>query len=222
MAGFLFVAHDSEDIRPFKTLSSVYLNPLQELLQTNNGSIYQDGSGIILLVDVKTDGTEGWLALEKLLVKYELSGKGGVTILVSGNRDLEAMSSTKNPAAQYDGRLEDLKTHPDLAVISLISAKWTDEFAWDGDDTMPVSELRKLKKIVETAHSQERKVRFWDTDFPNSYHQMEIWKQLLHCGVDFIGTDKLEDLRNFSYSKETTSFLNRSRDSGNQGDAPRR
>jgi len=220
VAGIFFVAHDPEDIRPFKTLRSMYLDPLRKLTRNNNGNVYQDGSGIVLLIDIKTDGVEGWSALQDLLKEYEEPGKNAITFLVSGNRDLEAMVTTDDPKARYDGRLDDLLTNRDLQIISLISAKWTDEFAWRGNTEIQEYELVKLKSIIEMAHTQGRKVRFWDTDFPDPEDQKRIWDLLLNTGVDYIGTDKLEEYKNFSYAYEATSLRNNSMDFGNQSDVP--
>jgi glycerophosphoryl diester phosphodiesterase len=229
MGGTLFVAHDSEDIRPFKTLKSMYLNPLRELVKNNNGGVYQDGSGIILLIDIKSDAEDGWKALAALLPEYEeiLSGRvggkleqGKVTIVVSGERDLNAMVAAEKALAMYDGRLVDLQKNPNVTIISLISAKWTEEFGWNGKDPMAEEDLEKLNRIVAKAHSQDRKVRFWDTDISDEVAQQRMWNLLLTAGVDFIGTDKLKDFKNFSYTDEAISSLNRSKDSGNQGDAP--
>ncbi len=206
VAGIFFVAHDSADIRPFKTIRSMYLDPLRELVLNNGGSVYQDGSGIVLLVDVKSDPADGWKALKDLLAEYEeiLAGfgtedamKGAVTLVVSGNRDLGAMVAARTTLAQYDGRLKDLLVNPDLPIITLISAKWTEEFTWTGQGNIPEHERLKLKKLVVSAHSQGRDIRFWETDFPDVLDQERIWNLLLDTGVDFICTDKLKDFRNY-------------------------
>ncbi len=206
VAGIFFVAHDSEDIRPFKTLRSMYLDPLRELVRKNDGSVFEDGSGIVLLIDVKTDAKESWRALEDLLTEYEEilsrlgeeeSTKGAVTVFISGNRDLEAMLTAGNPLAQYDGRLDDLSANPEVPMISLISAKWTEEFAWAGQGNIPETELVKLKNTIASVHDQGRKIRFWGSDFPDTSNQDRVWNLLLETGVDFICTDKLEEFRSF-------------------------
>jgi len=209
VAGTLFVAHDSEDVRPFKTLNAVYLNPLQHLTRANNGSVYADGSGIVLMIDVKTDGVKSWQALQKTLKKHEASlfrhgkvksGAGAVTIIVSGNRDLAGMMATGFPWTKFDGRLIDLKENPDLSIISMISTKWSDEFSWQGHGAINETELEKLKDVIESAHSQGRRVRFWDTDVSDAADQERFWDLLLDTGVDYIGTDKLDQFQNYSNS----------------------
>jgi len=218
VAGTLFVAHDKEDIRPFKTLSAVYLNPLLKIIKKNDGSVYPDGQKITLLIDMKSDGQKSWVALQKLWKKYDDSFAGVVTVLVSGNRDLDTMIQADQPWARYDGRLEDLKKHPDLPVISLISVKWTDVFSWTGKGTMPKGELSRLKSIIQQTHQQNRQLRFWNTDVSGEAAQESIWQLLLESGVDLIGTDKLEEFRNYCMSSDPTVARNSGRSPGSQGD----
>ncbi len=206
VAGIFFVAHDAEDVRPFKTLSSLYLDPLRKLIKENNGSVYRDGSGIVLMIDVKTDGSEAWPPLLKLLEQYMDLESGSVEILVSGKRDLNAMVAANNMWIRYDGRLDDLQMHPNLPLISLISAKWTDEFAWNGHGAIPETDLIKMKKVVALAHNQGRKIRFWATDFNDSDIQKKVWNQLLAEGVDYICTDKLGEFRNFMSEQSNTTI----------------
>ena len=49
-----------------------------------------------------------------------------------------------------------------------------------------------LKALIRDAHQQGKKVRFWDApDHPAA------WKQLLDLGVDYINTDKVEELSRY-------------------------
>ncbi len=204
--GILYVAHDVEDITPGRTLNSLYLDPLKQLVMKNGGTVYAGGSAVFLLVDVKTEGPDTWPALERVLNEYpemlsrlENSGfqPGAVTVIVSGNRDLDAMKGTKNCPALYDGRFEDLEANPDSPLIPLISAAWNDEFAWEGEGEIPVSDLEKMNEVIRKTHAQGRKIRFWGTDVPNPAGQEYIWDLLLEAGVDFINTDKLREFREY-------------------------
>jgi len=51
--------------------------------------------------------------------------EGPVTVVVSGNRDLQSMLDEEICPALYDGRIEDLEAHPDLPIIPLISVSWS-------------------------------------------------------------------------------------------------
>jgi glycerophosphoryl diester phosphodiesterase len=61
---------------------------------------------------------------------------------------------------------------------------------------MPKEERDKLKQMIDTAHKQGRKVRFWATDVI-SKNQQNFWRTLQENNVDYIGTDKLRELHTF-------------------------
>ncbi len=196
-AGILFVAHDKEDIRPFKTLRSMYLEPLLDLVHKNQGCVFANGAGIVLLIDVKSGATDSWKVLFPLLNEYSSQMGDAVTFVISGNRDFEAMFESHPGAAWYDGRMDDLKSHSAHPVISMVSIKWTEEFNWKGEGHISENELKKLKKLVASAHSKDIKIRFWNTDLSNNLHQENLWKLLLQSDVDIIGTDKLQELNTY-------------------------
>ena len=204
--GEFLVAHDVEDVQPNRTIRTMYLDPLQELHMLNRGKVYSDGSGVILLVDVKTEEPGTWRALREVLMDYKemlsfyrdgIVVEDSVTVVISGNRDWQAMSADHNCPAFYDGRIEDLYINPDSGLIPLISAGWGDEFAWEGQGEIPEKDRVKMLGIIEKAHTQGRKVRFWGTDVPDEALQKQIWDLLLDSGVDFINTDKLEKFRSY-------------------------
>src|SRR5687767_11068633 len=51
----LLVGHDKRDLKPGRTLQSLYLEPLRERVQANGGRIYAGGPMFYLLIDVKTE-----------------------------------------------------------------------------------------------------------------------------------------------------------------------
>ena len=57
---------------------------------------------------------------------------------------------------------------------------------------MPEAEQDKLKTLVERAHQQGRRIRFWGiADKPIG------WQEMQWAGVDLINTDDLSGLRKF-------------------------
>ncbi len=58
-------------------------------------------------------------------------------------------------------------------------------------------ERQKLREIVETAHAQGRRVRFWETPDRRSRARETVWRELVSAGVDLINTDDLEGLQKF-------------------------
>ncbi|XAM00613.1 hypothetical protein OT109_04320 [Phycisphaeraceae bacterium D3-23] len=75
----LYVAHDQEDITPDRTLQALYLDPLWQRFQERGGAqpdhlfggaVRDSGVPLVLMVDLKDDGLNAWLALETLLAQY--------------------------------------------------------------------------------------------------------------------------------------------------------
>jgi Glycerophosphoryl diester phosphodiesterase family len=203
----LLVAHERKNLKPGRTLEKLYLDPLRELVKVNRGKVYPDGPAFHLLIDAKTGAAETYAALDRVLARYAdvlsvtRDGKfepKAVTVVVSGNRDKEAMTRQAVRFAGIDGRPEDLESDAPAHLVPWISANWTLLFRWRGDGPMPEAERRKLRGMVEKAHGRGRLVRFWATPETET-----VWKVLLSAGVDLINTDKLGELRTFLLANPT-------------------
>ena len=92
--GKLLVAHDRKDVKPERTLASLYLEPLQQRVRQNGGRVFRDGPGLILLVDIKSEAEPTYAALHTELAKYSemltrFSGegirRGAVTVIGGGD-----------------------------------------------------------------------------------------------------------------------------------------
>ena len=207
--GKLYVAHDKEDIVKSNTLVNMYLQPLENIVKENGGFVYGKDVPFTLLIDIKSDGDFTYRVLEAVLKHYASmltfykNGKihqNAVTVIISGNRPLELMKSEDFRYAFYDGRPDDLNGAEPPSLIPLISANWHDYFKWQGKGAIPKDESQKLNKLINTAHKQGRKVRFWATDVI-SRDQQNFWNILLESKADYIGTDKLQVLRDFFMKK---------------------
>ncbi len=203
--GNLYVAHDKEDIDPSRTLTSLYLDPLQGFLKKNKG-VWAKGTPCFLFIDLKSDADSTLALLEPLLQRYqsmlsEFTGAGGrqraITVILTGNRPLERMKNQAKRFAALDGRMEDLDKNESRLLIPIISGKWGDFFTWQGRGPMPAEEHSRLLDLVRKAHQSGRRIRFWATDVTADEDQTAIWLVLYKAGVDLINTDKLEALRAF-------------------------
>ncbi|HRE82801.1 MAG TPA: phosphatidylinositol-specific phospholipase C/glycerophosphodiester phosphodiesterase family protein [Opitutaceae bacterium] len=199
--GALLVAHDLEDVRPERTLQSLYLDPLAARVRANQGWVEEPGQTLILLVDVKSEAEATFLALHRVLSSYaeiltsverDRRTVRAVTVVVSGNRSL-ALTAAQDPRyAALDGRLPDLEGDVNADLMPMISANWRSQFTWRGEGPMPASELKTLHEWVAKAGAQKKQLRFWATpDLP------VVWKQLRASGVHIIGTDDLTGLSRF-------------------------
>lgn len=201
----LLIGHDRKDLRPGRTLQSVYLDPLRERVRAHGGRVYRGGPIFYLLIDVKTDAAETYVALDKALAPYAdiltvyRDGKSeprAVTAILSGNRAFDVVAKQPTRFVSIDGRLDEVVSNPPAELYPWISANWTLVFKWNGEGPLPEAEKEKLIEIARRTHQQGRKLRFWATP-----EKEAVWKELLAAGVDYINTDKLDELQRFLLSQ---------------------
>jgi hypothetical protein len=207
--GQLLVAHDRDKVKPERTLQALYLDPLRTRIQQNGGRLYKDGPPAILLIDVKSDGNATYAALRKVLLNYtnvltSFSSSGtqtqALTAIISGNRpDQNLLRQEPVRYAALDGRPEDLEANPPADLVPLVSEDWKRLFQWRGTGEFPEQERQRLQDLVEKAHRQGRKVRFWGTP-----DRIEMWRVLAGANVDLLNADDLAGLESFFLGAEGT------------------
>lgn len=199
--GGLLVGHDRKDLRPERTLEKLYLEPLRERVRANGGRVYPGGPPVWLLIDVKTEANPTYLALDKVLARYDdiLSvSRGGtfdekaVTAVVSGNRAQDLIAAQEVRRAGIDGRPTDLDSMTPAHLMPWISAPWYSLSRWKGEGPLPDEERAKVRDIVRRAHARGRLVRFWATP-----EDPAVWKELRADGVDLLNTDRLAEMQKF-------------------------
>ena len=105
--GQLLVGHDIADVKPERTLTSLYLGPLAKRVR-KYGKVYPNGPEVLLLIDVKSEAEATYQQLKKVLTNYSdmlttFTANGirtnAVTIVISGNRPIELASreSSRRP-----------------------------------------------------------------------------------------------------------------------------
>ncbi|MDB6136613.1 MAG: hypothetical protein JWM59_4856 [Verrucomicrobiales bacterium] len=210
--GKLLVAHDRKDVKPERTLRSLYLKPLAERAAQGRGKIYPEAGSVTLLIDIKEDASETWAVLRPELEEFheiltECSDgrvqERAVTVVLSGSRPVEELSAAARRLAFLDGRPGDLEKNPPAALVPWISASWPSLFAWRGDGQFPEDQKNKLQAFTAKAHAQGRRVRFWGV-----YDEPFAWDILRSGGVDILGTDSPAKLREYLLKKETAPGQN--------------
>ena len=205
--GALLVAHDSDKVSPVRTLQSLYLDPLRAWIRQHNGRVFPDAQLLTLLIDVKSDSSSTYVALDRVLREYadiltafadDSVTPRPVGAVISGNRAITAIRAARVRFASIDGRLKDLSstmaTSP--TMMPLISISFSDLTKWKGNVSPPDSLHETLVRITKAAHARGQRVRFWGTpDLP------VVWQALLDAEVDVIGADDLEALRVFLLSR---------------------
>jgi glycerophosphoryl diester phosphodiesterase len=197
----LLIGHDKKDLKPGRTLESLYLEPLRERVKANGGRVYKDGPAFYLLIDSKTEADSTYATLDNMLAKYAdiltvtRDGKvepKAVTVILSGFRAFDVIANQPVRYVGIDGRPENLDDKLPPELYPWISGNWQLFFKWKGDGPIPAAEKQKLEEMVKRAHEQGKKIRFW-----NTAEKPEMWKELLAAGVDYINTDKLNELQQF-------------------------
>jgi len=202
--GRLLVSHDRTNASPERTLQALYLDPLRRRVELNRGRVFSNGPPVTLLIDLKSDATNTYVALRSVLRQYEgmltrfyadRTITNAITVIISGNRPLEFMAAEPVRLAAYDGRIADLDSNASPHLIPLISDNWTRFFRWNAtaaDGPFSPEERRKLDDYVTRTHAQGRRIRFWGTA-----DNAPMWETLRDAGVDLINTDNLEGLNKF-------------------------
>lgn len=201
----LLVAHHLKNTKPERTLESLYLQPLHQRFQ-KDGCILADDCTLTLLVDIKSSAEATYAVLERQLARYadmlsftkdDQFQQRSVTVIVSGNRPVQAIASSNPRYAGIDGRLDDLNQQSPTSLYPLVSDNWRLHFKYRGQGEMPQAERDKLREAVGQAKSQGKRLRFWAT--PES---PELWQELLDAEVDLIGTDQLTRLHDWLRARQ--------------------
>jgi hypothetical protein len=194
----LCVAHDVKDIRPERTLSLLYLQPLWE----RRRHLPPDFQ---LLIDIKTDGEAVYAALKQEMRPFTpmftrfrqgKKHKNAVTVVLSGDRPRAILETEQDRYAALDGRPEDLGKGISPILMPLISTSWFGAIKWFGNGEMPEAERQKVIDWVTQAHAEGKTFRLWAApDMPAG------WEIQQTAGVDWINTDKLLELQHWWRSK---------------------
>ena len=195
MKGDLYVAH----VRPLgryrkRSLENLYLKPLSEHVEKNNGQVYPNYNGpFYLMIDIKGNGKETFVRLVELLQKYSSMltakedgnlTKRAVTVFLSGGKPTDDVLKAEPKRAFLDGRPSDLGKGIPADLMPVISDHYRNHLSWNGNGEMPETEKLKLNKLVSQVHAEGKKLRLWA-----SPDNANAWKTFGELGVDLINTD---------------------------------
>ena len=183
--GKIYVAHDKEQVQEHRTLSELYLNPIA--VQIDKIDRLQ------LLIDIKTEAISSLNTLVSLLSQYPSIIKSNkIKIVISGNRPPAETWKNYPEYILFDGRMGIAYSGEQLNKIGLISDSYqkfiTNQHYWP----LQESDREKIKKAIQIAHEMGKPVRLWaHPDFP------EAWQAMMDLGLDYINTDKINQLADF-------------------------
>jgi len=126
---------------------------------------------------------------------------GAVTVILSGERPIQQVRAERERWCAIDGRLPDLATNPPLQLVPLVSDNWAMVFGRFPEGELSTPTRQKLRDIVNQAHTQGRRVRFWGTP-----DEPRVWGELNAAGVDLLNTDNLAGLAAFLRTNQPAPF----------------
>jgi alkaline phosphatase len=150
------------------------------------------------MIDLKTEGVSTLRAIVDLINKYpELIKSSNLEFMISGNVP-DPKKWTDYPSyIFFDGRPGTPYSPDQMKRISMISTSFSSLSRWDGRGQIPGDDRKKMQKLMDDAHANGKKFRFWAT--PDS---PEAWNELMSMGMDVIVTDDVAGLVRFLSSKK--------------------
>jgi alkaline phosphatase len=192
--GELLVAHTTKELALHRTLEELYLKPLQQFIEKNNGHIYADSTRRLqLMIDIKTEAVTTLSKLVELLQKYPvLTQCSSLQIAISGNRPVVSAYTSYPAFISFDGELHKEYPADALSRIVMMSGDLKKYTRWNGNGDIPAPQRDTLLQVVGRAHALRKPVRFWGApDVENA------WLQLVNLRVDYINTDSIKTLAGF-------------------------
>jgi alkaline phosphatase len=196
--GDLIVAHNSSELKPENSLGILYLDPIISVFGKNKGSAWQDQTSTFqLLIDLKTT-TEPTLSIliEKLKQHPEVFdpsvNKNAVRIVITGNRPDPGEFGKYPDFISFDGLLKMVYDDHQKKRVPLYSENLRNIISWDGAGEIPVNEKTKLQNVIDSIHSLNKKIRFW-----NAPDNTMAWKTLMEMHADYLNTDHITELSEY-------------------------
>ncbi|HUS00326.1 MAG TPA: hypothetical protein VMY77_01290 [Chitinophagaceae bacterium] len=189
--GVLLVAHSRKDIQPQKTLKELYLIPLLKALSADTKR------RLNLLVDIKEDYKVALSLLVQELepLKQYLSipqQTMQLTIVISGTRPPPAEYKNYPSYIFFDDDLKLPHTAGEWERVALVSLPFNKISGWKGEGDIDRKDKKRMRHTIDSVHAAGKPIRFWAAPDTES-----SWKLQMKLHADLIGTDKIEELKNF-------------------------
>jgi alkaline phosphatase len=198
----LIVGHTLSDIQYRRTIENLYLKPLLQNIQLNNGHPYKDSAKELqLLIDIKTDPLSTLRKLIDLLKSFpSLIASPQLKLVITGNRPPMNDFDSYPSFIWFDGELG--KQYGDKAMrkIVMFSGDFKNYTSWNGKGNLTDEDKALLDSVIQDVHLLNKKIRFWNSpDFINA------WFQFMNLKVDYINTDHIRALSSFLLALPATS-----------------
>lgn len=205
-----FVAHSKDEIKQNNTIDNLYLNPLLEIINQNNGYIYPNQTSVFyIFIDIKENGKFVIPKLNQKISSFykkikELDKlKLLVKFVVTGDNDYQSVIKTEG-VLSIDGKPEDILSLLEsnknnelnnqinnilMPVISDNIRNWTKA---NNINEVTLDEIEKLRTFIKNVHLEGKLVRFWGYK-----DEKKIWELMTSLEVDLVNNDNPKQFRNY-------------------------
>lgn len=195
--GDFYVGHDKNELTPKATLRNLYLNPIYEAFKQNNGTVYKNGNGLQLLIELKEKDSLELPALERQLREYGTlfdgqQHKGCVTIVITGCVPEPKNFAKYSKIFYFDGLPDINYTKEQMKRVPMISVEFSKYSHWQGKGKMLKKEQKRIKDLAQQLHKKGQTLRFWGCPDNST-----AWKLFIKLGIDWLNTDHPAIIRKF-------------------------
>ncbi|KAL8783972.1 MAG: hypothetical protein Q9195_009227 [Heterodermia aff. obscurata] len=228
----LLVGHEKDSLDSDKTLKSMYLDPLTSIivdqnpdlnLNSDNGNPSHEWKGVysasttaslILLIDLKTKSSKTLPVLMDQLSPLQKHGllthfdgnsvvQGPLTIVGSGNTDIDAILSARDRYVFFDAPLNKLDDDDDEdsyngnnSIFASVSYR---DVSSGGDKS--IDEIQEdVQTQVNAAHARGLKARYWRT--PALPGGKDVWDMLWDVKADVFNTNNPQAAKDYLNEKK--------------------
>ncbi|HBE40200.1 MAG TPA: alkaline phosphatase [Bacteroidales bacterium] len=199
----LLVAHIKSEINPERTLDSLYIKPAVKVLRQNGGKPWTDRTSTFqLLIDLKTTTEPALSMLIEKLKDYPdvfdpFINETAIRIVITGNRPKPSEFSKYPDFVFFDGMIDRSYDEQQLKRVALFSENLRKFTSWNGEGSIPESDEITVRKVVDSVHALNKKIRFW-----NAPDVVNAWNTFINLGIDYINTDKIIELSEYLNSQK--------------------
>lgn len=197
--GALLVAHNKKDIDPRRSLASMYLQPLANIVKINKGYPYKNHKAELeLLIDLKDPkDSPAYKKAVALIVSYKaLADSKKLRITFTGNIPSDSVMAVAKGLFYFDGVPGRTYSEAAQKRIYMLSDNFASYTNWQGEGAIEKEDYQKLSRTVLATHQTGKKIRFW-----NAPDNQNAWILMEKLGVDYINTDKIDSLAAFLREK---------------------